>query len=152
MNTAEISFLVCEQMENADIGWHRPSVRPRVIWVKRTGFQNAFDIFRNGPPSEHFKCLWVVNVSVGFCLPANVNSDLSPSAGSLRAAASFRLSTAWRADRTDRLASPFRRSVVRPCRTAWQSHLSQLNGWGRTWIILNSNVLESELNIRFVCV
>ena len=48
-------------------------------------------MFRSGPSSERFQCTSSVNVIVASWLPANVNSDLSPSAGSLRAAASFRL-------------------------------------------------------------
>ncbi len=77
------------------------------IWVERTGFQNAFDIFRNEPSSERFRCPSPLNMIVTSWLPANAKSPLSPSAGSLRAAASFRLSTARRADRTDRLAGAF---------------------------------------------
>ena len=101
-----------------------------VIWVERTGFQNALDIFRNGPSSERFRCLSPVSANGPLSCPANVKSPLSPSAGSLRAAASFRLSTAWRADRTDHLASPDRRSVVRPWSHCVAKPLAQLIGSG----------------------
>ncbi len=97
---------------------YRPYVLPRVIWVERTGFQNAFDMFRNEPCSERFRCLSCVNRRGVLSLPANVKSPLSPSAGSLPVAASFRLSTARRADRTDRLAGAFpqeRRSTLSHC-------------------------------------
>ena len=122
-------------------------MQPRVIWVERTGFQNAFDMFRNEPSSEHFKCSWVYNVNVWFSLPANVKSPWSPSAGSVRAAASFRLSTARRADRTDHLATPHRRSVVRLRSHCVAKPLAQLIGRGRTWIdISDVNVIPLQPN------
>ena len=55
-HAAEISLLICEQMQKADSGSCRPPGRPPVMWVKRTGYQNAVDMFRNGPSSGHFQC------------------------------------------------------------------------------------------------
>ena len=120
-HAAQISLLICDQMQNAESGSRRPPVRPPVDWVERTRFQNPVDTFRNGPSSGHFRCPSPVNAHVTLLCPANAISYLSRFAQVVREAASFRLSTAQRADRADHLAAPLRRSVVRPCRTAWQA-------------------------------
>ena len=109
---ALISLLICDQMENADSGFRRPPGRPPVDWVERTRFQNPVDTFRNGPSSRHFQCPSHVKAHGLLSCPANVIAHLEPIPGVVREAASFRLSTAQRADRADHLAAPLRRSVV----------------------------------------
>ena len=87
-------------------GWNEPDSKTLSISFGMHRLLNVFDV-------NH---LWML---VAYLTARQTQiCRLSPSAGSLRAAASFRLSTARRADRTDHLAA--RMSVVRPCRTVLQ--------------------------------
>ena len=46
---AQISLLICDQMENADSGSRRPHERPPVDWVKLDSVRTDFDMLWNGP-------------------------------------------------------------------------------------------------------
>ena len=48
-HAAEISFLICAQMENADLASGRPPGRPPVNWVELDSVRTDFDMLRNGP-------------------------------------------------------------------------------------------------------
>ena len=48
-HAAEISLLICEQMEIADLESGRPPGRPPVNWVELDSVRTDFDMLRNGP-------------------------------------------------------------------------------------------------------
>mgnify|MGYP000368470250 CR=1 FL=1 len=48
-HTAEISLLICEQMEITDLESGRPPGRAPVNWVELDSLRPDFDMFRNGP-------------------------------------------------------------------------------------------------------
>ena len=48
-HAAEISLLICEQMENADLESGRPPGRAPVNWVELDSLRQILDMFRNGP-------------------------------------------------------------------------------------------------------
>ena len=48
-HAAQLSLLICEQMQIADLAYSRPLGRPPVDWVKLDSVRTDFDMFRNGP-------------------------------------------------------------------------------------------------------
>ena len=105
-------------------------MQPRVIWVERTGFQNAFDMFRNEPSSDDFKCLSPVNVIGTLSCPANINLPFVAICGISPGGRFFQTiyGVASRSCRSPSLAFPQeRRSTLSHCVA---KPLAQLNGCG----------------------
>ena len=48
-HAVQISLLICEQMENADLASGRPPERPLIDWVELDSVRTDFDMLRNGP-------------------------------------------------------------------------------------------------------
>ena len=97
-----------------------PSVSPPVIWVECAGHQIGFLCGENRASPKSFRCQPPVSVACSLNLPANAISHLEPITQVVREAASFRLSTAQRADHTDHLGCTFpqeRRPTLSHCVT-----------------------------------